>query len=147
MYINTIALRLLTVIIDSVRSEDDKWKRVSRQTVDVLLVYLQSHVTIGLSQDQSLLDIYSTQLTLFDVVSSVELRPIDSFVIAFRALNDILSSVNETRDETFSRTLLRILHDVILRILTNTRQLRGQIDMTLISLASDYLYVLMYIMN
>ncbi|CAF4856481.1 unnamed protein product, partial [Rotaria sp. Silwood2] len=97
--------------------------------------------------DQSLLDIYSTQLTLFDVVSSVELRPIDSFVIAFRALNDILSSVNETRDETFSRTLLRILHDVILRILTNTRQLRGQIDMTLISLASDYLYVLMYIMN
>ncbi|CAF5118056.1 unnamed protein product, partial [Rotaria sp. Silwood1] len=41
------------------------------------------------------------------------------------------------------KTLLRILHDVILRILTNTRQLRGQIDMTLVSLASDYLYVLM----
>ncbi|CAF3433103.1 unnamed protein product, partial [Rotaria sp. Silwood2] len=88
------ALRLLTVIIDSVRSEDDKWKRVSRQTVDVLLVYLQSHVTIGLSQDQSLLDIYSTQLTLFDVVSSVELRPIDSFVIAFRALNVNCQSTN-----------------------------------------------------
>ncbi|CAF4910679.1 unnamed protein product, partial [Rotaria sp. Silwood1] len=38
--------------------------------------------------------------------------------------------------------LLRILHDVILRILTNTRQLCGQFNMTLVSLASDYLYVL-----
>ncbi|CAF3733226.1 unnamed protein product [Rotaria sp. Silwood1] len=123
------------VIVNSVRIEDDKWNRLARQSVDVLLVHLQS-------QDQSLLDIYSTQLTLFDVVSSVELRSIDPFVIAFRALNDILSSVNGTRDETFSVTLLRILHDVILRILTNTRQLRGQIDMTLVSLASDYLYVL-----
>ncbi|CAF1367987.1 unnamed protein product [Rotaria sp. Silwood1] len=36
--------------------------------------------------DQSLLDIYSTQLTLFDVVSSVALRSIDPFVVAFRAL-------------------------------------------------------------
>ncbi|CAF5170570.1 unnamed protein product, partial [Rotaria sp. Silwood1] len=35
---------------------------------------------------QSLLDIYSIQLTLFDVVSSGELRPIDSFIVAFRAL-------------------------------------------------------------
>ncbi len=43
------------------------------------------------------------------------------------------------------RTLLRILHDIVLRLLTNTRQLRGQIDMTLVSLASDYLYLLMYI--
>jgi hypothetical protein len=41
--------------------------------------------------------------------------------------------------------LLRILHDVVLRLLTNTRQLRGQIDMTLVSLVSDYLYLLMYI--
>ncbi|CAF5036182.1 unnamed protein product, partial [Rotaria sp. Silwood1] len=128
------------VIVNSVGIEDDKWNRLSRQSVDVLLVHLQS-------QDQSLLDIYSTQLTLFDVVLSIELRSIDPFVIAFRALNDILSSVNGTRDETFSVTLLRILHDVILRILTNTRQLRGQIDMTLVSLASDYLYVLMYIMD
>ncbi|CAF5118499.1 unnamed protein product, partial [Rotaria sp. Silwood1] len=80
------------------------------------------------------LDIYSTQLTLFDVVSSFALRSIDPFVIAFRALNDVLSSVNGTRDETFSATLLRIL--------TNTRQLRGRINMTLISLASDYLYAL-----
>ena len=47
----------------------------------------------------------------------------------------------------FSRTLLRILHDVILRLLTNTRQSRGQIDMTLISLTSDYLYLLMYIVE
>ncbi|CAF4988670.1 unnamed protein product [Rotaria sp. Silwood1] len=52
------------------------------------------------------LDIYSTQLTLFDVVSSFALRSIDPFVIAFRALNDVLSSVNGTRDETFSATLL-----------------------------------------
>ncbi|CAF5021000.1 unnamed protein product, partial [Rotaria sp. Silwood1] len=89
--------------------------------------------------DQSLLDIYSTQLTLFDVVSSVALRSTDPFVVAFRALNDVLLSVNGTRDETFSATLLRIL--------TNTRQLRDQIDMTLVSLASDYLYVLMYIMD
>ncbi|CAF5103649.1 unnamed protein product, partial [Rotaria sp. Silwood1] len=43
--------------------------------------------------------------------------------------------------------LLRILHDVILPILTNTRQLHGQIDMTLVSLASDYLYVPMHIMD
>jgi hypothetical protein len=35
---------------------------------------------------KSLLDIYSTQLTLFDVVSSVALRPIDPFVITFRVL-------------------------------------------------------------
>ncbi|CAF4737551.1 unnamed protein product [Rotaria sp. Silwood2] len=53
--------------------------------------------------------------------------------------NEILSSVNETRDETFSPTLLRIL--------TNTRQLCDRIDMTLVSLASDYLYVLMHIME
>ncbi|CAF4855211.1 unnamed protein product [Rotaria sp. Silwood1] len=44
-------LRLLTVIVDSVRNEDDKWKRLSRQIVDVLLVHLQSHATIGLSQN------------------------------------------------------------------------------------------------
>ncbi|CAF1320767.1 unnamed protein product [Rotaria sp. Silwood1] len=49
--------------------------------------------------------------------------------------------VNGTRDETFSAAVLRILHDVILRILTNTRQLCGQINMTLVSLVSDYLYV------
>ncbi|CAF1490758.1 unnamed protein product [Rotaria sp. Silwood1] len=126
---------LKTVIVDSVQIEDDKWKRLSRQIVDLLLAHLQS-------QDQSLLDIYSTQLTLVDVVSSVELRSIDPFVIAFRALNDVLLSVNGTRDETFSEALLRILHDVILRILTNTRQLCGQFNMTLVSLASDYLYVL-----
>ncbi|CAF5027529.1 unnamed protein product, partial [Rotaria sp. Silwood1] len=113
-------------IVNSVQIEDDKWKRLSRQIVDLLLAHLQS-------QNQSLLDIYSTQLTLFDV--------------AFRALNDVLLSVDGTRDETFSATLLRILHDVILRILTNTQQLRGQINVTLASLASYYLYVLMYIMD
>ncbi|CAF2597611.1 unnamed protein product [Rotaria sp. Silwood2] len=66
------ALRLLTIIVNSVRNEDDKWKHLSRQIVDVLLVHLQSYVTI----------------VLFDAVSSVELRPIDPFVIAFRAFNE-----------------------------------------------------------
>ncbi|CAF5130034.1 unnamed protein product, partial [Rotaria sp. Silwood1] len=66
-------------IVNSVRIEDDKWKRLSRQIVDLLLAHLQS-------QDQSLLDIYSTQLILFDVVSSLALRSIDPFVVAFRAL-------------------------------------------------------------
>ncbi|CAF5101829.1 unnamed protein product, partial [Rotaria sp. Silwood1] len=74
-------------IVDSVQIEDDKWKRLSRQIVDLLLAHLQS-------QDQSLLDIYSTQLTLVDVVSSVELRSIDPFVIAFRALNVNCQSTN-----------------------------------------------------
>ncbi|CAF1361714.1 unnamed protein product, partial [Rotaria sp. Silwood1] len=67
-------------IVNSVQIEDDKWKRLSRQIVDLLLAHLQS-------QNQALLDIYSTQLTLFDVVSSAALRSIDPFVIAFRALN------------------------------------------------------------
>ncbi|CAF1383156.1 unnamed protein product [Rotaria sp. Silwood1] len=79
-------------IVNSVKIEDDKWKRLSRQIVDLLLAHLQS-------QNQSLLDIYSTQLTLFDV--------------AFRALNDVLSSVNETRDETFSGGQLQSYCDLI----------------------------------
>ncbi|CAF4112244.1 unnamed protein product [Rotaria sp. Silwood2] len=75
-------------------------------------------------------------------MSSIELQSIDPFVIAFRALfkfvfrmsivnlqiniirifrclNDILSSVNETRYETFS--------GILLRILTNTRQLCAEL--------------------
>ncbi|CAF1500410.1 unnamed protein product [Rotaria sp. Silwood1] len=71
-------------IVNSVRIEDDKWKRLSRQIVDLLLAHLQS-------QDQSLLDIYPTQLTLFDVVSSVALRSIDPFVVAFRALLQVIN--------------------------------------------------------
>ncbi|CAF3983906.1 unnamed protein product, partial [Rotaria sp. Silwood1] len=70
------ALQLLTIIVNSVQIEDDKWNRLSQQIVDVLLVDLQS-------QDKSLLDIYSTQLTFFDVVSSVALRSINPFVVAF----------------------------------------------------------------
>jgi len=46
-----------------------------------------------------------------------------------------------------SRALLRILHDIVLRLLTHTRQLRGQVDMTLVALTSDYLYLLMYIIE
>ncbi|CAF2597538.1 unnamed protein product [Rotaria sp. Silwood2] len=60
--------------------------------------------------------------------------------------NDALSSVNLTRDEIFS-VALHILHDVVLQILTSTRQLRGQMDMILVSLASDYRYLFMYIME
>ncbi|CAF4874948.1 unnamed protein product, partial [Rotaria sp. Silwood2] len=60
--------------------------------------------------------------------------------------NDALSSVNLTRDEIFS-VALHILHDVVLQILTSTRQLRGQVDMILVSLASDYRYLFMYIME
>ncbi|CAF4054074.1 unnamed protein product, partial [Rotaria magnacalcarata] len=37
---------------------------------------------------QSLFDIYSIQLTLFDVISSIPLQPIDRFVVAFRALTN-----------------------------------------------------------
>ncbi|CAF1504053.1 unnamed protein product, partial [Rotaria sp. Silwood1] len=117
------ALQWLTIIVDSVRNEDDKWKRFSRQIVNVFLIHLQSHVTIGLFKGQSLLDIYSTQLTLFGVVSSVNCDQLIHLLLLFEAL-------------------LRILHDVLLRILTNTRQLRGQIDITLVSLASDYIYLL-----
>ncbi|CAF4203162.1 unnamed protein product, partial [Rotaria sordida] len=87
--------------------------------VDVLLV----HLTIGLSKDQSLLNIYSTQLTLFDVVSSFELRPVDPFVVAFRAstirnvsLFLFMKFSCWLRDETFSEAPLRTSHDVISRI-------------------------------
>ncbi|CAF1572623.1 unnamed protein product [Rotaria sordida] len=38
------------------------------------------------SKDQSLLDIYSTQLTNFIVVLLFELRLIDPFIVTFRAL-------------------------------------------------------------
>ncbi|CAF4719366.1 unnamed protein product, partial [Rotaria sp. Silwood2] len=61
--------------------------------------------------------------------------------------NDFVSSVNLTRDEMFSVALLHILHDVVLQILANTRQLRGQMDMILLSLASDYRYLFMYMME
>ncbi len=46
-----------------------------------------------------------------------------------------------------SRALLRILHDIVLRLLTHTRQSRGQVDMTLVALTSDYLYLLMHIIE
>ncbi|CAF4752727.1 unnamed protein product, partial [Rotaria sp. Silwood2] len=62
--------------------------------------------------------------------------------------NDVVSSVNLARDEMFSvQALLHILHDVVLQILTNTQQLRGQMDTILVSLASDYRYLFMYIME
>ncbi|CAF2784199.1 unnamed protein product [Rotaria sp. Silwood2] len=54
--------------------------------------------------------------------------------------NDVVSSVNLARDEM---ALLHILHDVVLQILTNTQQLRGQMDTILVSLASDYRYLFM----
>ena len=42
---------------------------------------------------------------------------------------------------------MRILHDVVLRLLTYTRQSRGQIDSILVALLSDYLYLLMHIID
>jgi hypothetical protein len=72
--------------IEKLLNEIDKWKRPSRQIVDVLLVH--SQLNTFPSSIKSLLDIYSTQLTLFDVVSSVTLRPIDPFVITFRMLSN-----------------------------------------------------------
>ncbi|CAF2926777.1 unnamed protein product, partial [Rotaria sp. Silwood2] len=36
--------------------------------------------------------------------------------------------------------------DIVLRILANTGQLRGQIDMTLVCIPFDYLYLLMRIL-
>ncbi|CAF2516044.1 unnamed protein product [Rotaria sp. Silwood2] len=83
------ALRLLTIIVNSVRNEDDKWKHLSRQIVDVLLVHLQSYVTI----------------VLFDAVSSVELRPIDPFVIAFRAFTNGLVPASNAGVSTFVHNL------------------------------------------
>ncbi|CAF2597592.1 unnamed protein product [Rotaria sp. Silwood2] len=159
--------------------------RQSRGQMDMILVSLASDYRYLfmyiMKNGKSLLDIYSTQLTLFDVVSLVELRPIDPFVVAFRALdinrqtrnrwlmninmilrclvqnltedakliqwNDVVASVILTRDEMFSVALLHILHDVVLQILTNTRQLCGPMDMILVTLASDYRYLFMYIME
>lgn len=46
-----------------------------------------------------------------------------------------------------SSALLRILHDVVLQLLSNTRLSRGQVDMTLVALTSDYLYLLMHIVE
>ncbi|CAF5143437.1 unnamed protein product, partial [Rotaria sp. Silwood1] len=37
-------LKLLTLIVGNVRSEVDKWKRLSRLIIDVLLAHLQSNV-------------------------------------------------------------------------------------------------------
>ncbi|CAF1448635.1 unnamed protein product [Rotaria sp. Silwood1] len=48
---------------------------------------------------------------------------VDLLLAHLQSQNDVLLSVNGTRDETFSAAFLRVLHDVILRILTNTRQL------------------------
>ncbi|CAF5004174.1 unnamed protein product, partial [Rotaria sp. Silwood1] len=125
------ALQWLTIIVDSVRNEDDKWKRFSRQIVNVFLIHLQSHVTIG---SITFGYIFYTINTIWCCIIC-ELRPTDPFVVAFR----VLANGNI---RGYQLALLRILHDVLLRILTNTRQLRGQIDITLVSLASDYIYLL-----
>jgi hypothetical protein len=51
--------------VEKLLNEIDKWKRRSRQIIDVLLVHLQLNTFTGLIK--SLLDIYSTQLTLFKI--------------------------------------------------------------------------------
>ncbi|CAF3729913.1 unnamed protein product [Rotaria sp. Silwood1] len=40
------------------------------------------------------------------------------------------------------KALLPILHDVIIHLLTNIQQSHDRVDMTLVSLTSDYLYLL-----
>ncbi|CAF3663863.1 unnamed protein product [Rotaria sp. Silwood1] len=45
------------------------------------------------------------------------------------------------------KALLPILHDVIIHLLTNIQQSHDRVDMTLVSLTSDYLYLLMYIVE
>ncbi|CAF1211084.1 unnamed protein product [Rotaria sordida] len=117
-------LQFLTIIVDSVRHEGDKWKMFF--TTNFRCTSCSFTITCystGLSKGQSLLDIYSTQVILFDVVSSFELRPIDPFIVAFRASTNRNVSLILfmkfsccLRDETFSKAPLRILHDVILRI-------------------------------
>ncbi|CAF1155871.1 unnamed protein product [Rotaria sordida] len=107
-------LQFLTIIVDSVRHEGDKWKMFF--TTNFRCTSCSFTITCystGLSKGQSLLDIYSTQVILFDVVSSFELRPIDPFVVASRAStninvdpiltrwNNALSSVNRIRDSGY----------------------------------------------
>ncbi|CAF3891120.1 unnamed protein product [Rotaria sp. Silwood1] len=76
------------IIVDSFRNTGNKWKSLSQLIVDVYFVHLQSYITISSSKGQSLLNISSTQLTLFGIVSSVELQPIDPCVVAFRSLSN-----------------------------------------------------------
>jgi len=38
---------LLILIVDSARNEVDKWKRLSRQIIDVILVQFQSNTYVG----------------------------------------------------------------------------------------------------
>ncbi|CAF1440632.1 unnamed protein product [Rotaria magnacalcarata] len=55
--------------------------------VQLLLIRVDYSLLDG-DESQSLFDIYSIQLTLFDVISSIPLQPIDRFVVAFRALTN-----------------------------------------------------------
>ncbi|CAF3198003.1 unnamed protein product [Rotaria sp. Silwood2] len=113
-----------------------------------------------ISNETNLNDIEITPNTIYDINRQTRNRWLMNINMILRCLvqnsteeakltqwNDALSSVNLTRDEMFSVALLHILHDVVLQILTNTRQLRGQMDMILVSLASDYRYLFMYIME
>ncbi|CAF4966981.1 unnamed protein product [Rotaria sp. Silwood1] len=76
------------IIVDSFPNTGNKWKSLSQLIVDVYFVHLQSYITISSSKGQSLLNISSTQLTLFGIVSSVELQPIDPCVVAFRSFSN-----------------------------------------------------------
>ncbi|CAF3709101.1 unnamed protein product, partial [Rotaria socialis] len=55
--------------------------------VQLLLIRVDYSLLDG-DESQSLFDIYSIQLTLFDVILSIPLQPIDRFVVAFRALTN-----------------------------------------------------------
>ncbi|CAF0772812.1 unnamed protein product [Didymodactylos carnosus] len=177
------ALQLLTLILDSVKSETEKWKKLSRQIVDVLLISMQSAIynkPIKVS-----LELYSAYLQLFDVVSSAALRPVDPLCSSFKHvttkqafkqdtiglslinvnvfLRCLIQHANEDailqrwkespptdnldQNESFSALLLRILYDVTVYLLKLARQSRCILDNTLCALTSDYLYLILNILE
>ncbi|CAF1453591.1 unnamed protein product [Rotaria sordida] len=71
------------------------------------------------SKDQSLLDIYSTQLTNFIVVSLFELRLIDPFIVTFRALAN--RKMVGLEEQSLNSQLVPKYLPLILQILLTTK--------------------------
>ncbi|CAF1414837.1 unnamed protein product [Rotaria sordida] len=71
------------------------------------------------SKDQSLLDIYSTQLTNFIVVSLFELRLIDPFIVTFRALAN--RKIVGLEEQSLNSQLVPKYLPLILQILLTTK--------------------------
>ncbi|CAF0989463.1 unnamed protein product [Didymodactylos carnosus] len=177
------ALQLLTLILESVKSETEKWKKLSRQIIDILLINMQS-ATYNKSVRISL-DLYTAYLRLFDSVSLAALRPIDPLCGAFKHvttkqvfkqdtigislinvnifLRCLIQHANEDailqrwkesstvdtleQNESFSALLLRILYDITVYLLKLARQSRYVLDYTLCALTSDYLYLILNILE